>query len=34
MIDFAASVASNGVGATLVTVTQLYGETPPPYKKP
>jgi uncharacterized protein len=34
IVTFIRPVPSAGVGATLVTVTQLYGETPPPYQKP
>jgi predicted deacylase len=34
IVTFIRPVPSAGVGATLATVTLLYGETPPPYKKP
>jgi predicted deacylase len=34
IVTFIRPVPSAGVGATLVTVAQLYGETPPPYQKP
>jgi predicted deacylase len=34
IVTFIRPVPSAGVGATLVTVAQLYGETAPPYKRP
>jgi predicted deacylase len=34
IVTFIRPVPSAGAGATLVTVAQLYGETPPPYHKP